>query len=514
MIENKKPKLCVVGGGTAGWITLAYLVATVDADFTIIHSEEIDPIGVGESTTPTIKHVAETCGVDEFTWMRDANATFKYGVHYQDWNRPGSSWFHCFDDLLPHQNWTRAPFENGKRLVDKELTSVEYFLKHYKTGSEFFNRSQGASHYLWHEKLSPFDQLGQANTSRYPGYAYHVDASKFGDSLRRNTDPTKYQEIVNTVTDVRIGEHGIESLLLKDGTTITADLYFDCTGFKRLLIDKLTKWEPYSKLVNNAAVFGRVVGRNSDNATTIAHAQPVGWIWTIPTWQNTGSGYVYSDQYINDDQAVDHMTKYWKQQGHDWEPAKQIKFVGGRQQHCSIKNVVANGLSQSFVEPLEATSIMVTCSTVVKFVELYKRNNSIIDAGLIRMHDRVIEKFLLHMKNFVVYHYALNGRQDTAYWLDHQDANASKEVSEKIKELLSQPWLQPGETAYNQWNWASMLLGYDKLYSEDLPDIPDVHIENYVDYTESLIHNYKRMLGKNITVADMLRKIHQPNDIT
>jgi len=80
--------------------------------------------------------------------------------------------------------------------------------------------------------------------------------------------------------------------------------------------------------------------------------------------------------------------------------------------------------------------------------------------------------------------------------------------------LLSQPWLQPGETAYNQWNWASMLLGYDKLYSEDLPDIPDVHIENYVDYTQSLIHNYERMLGKNITVANMLRKIHQPNDIT
>ena len=118
-------KICVVGGGSAGWITLSYLVATIDAEITIVHSDEVDPIGVGESTTPTIKHVADTVGVDEKEWMKDAKATFKYGVEFHDWVKPGSRWLHSFDDMIPHQSFNRPITENGKELYKKELTSVD-----------------------------------------------------------------------------------------------------------------------------------------------------------------------------------------------------------------------------------------------------------------------------------------------------------------------------------------------------------------------------------------------------
>lgn len=510
-MTKNKPKICVVGGGTAGWITLAYLASTVDADLTIIHSDEIDIIGVGESTTPTIKHVAETCGVDEFTWMRDGQATFKYGLHLKDWNRAGSSWFHCFDDMIPEQNWTTSPFESGKRLSSKQLTSVDYYLKKYKKDSEFFNRSQGSSHYLWQHKLSPYNRLFESNVSRYPGYSYHINAFNFGNSLRRNIDSSKYREIVNTIVDVRVNEQGIDSLLLKDGQEIRADLYFDCSGFAKLLIGKFSEWNPYEGLINDRAVFGLVRGRNSDDPSTTAHAQPVGWIWAIPTWGNTGSGYVYSSHHISEDQAVEHMRSYWRKQGYTWELHRSLKFQSGRQRYCSIKNVVANGLSQSFVEPLEATSVMVTCSTIVKFVELYKRNNNKIDDGLIRLHAKVIEKFLSHMKNFVVYHYRLTDRNDTAYWRDVQDISSVEAVSQKIKELFSSPWLEPGETAFNQWNWASMLLGYEKPYTADLPEISDLHLEYYKNYTNNLINSYEQMLSTNIPISELLRHIHESN---
>ena len=113
-------KIAIIGGGSAGWITLSYLAATIDCELTIIHSNEIDPIGVGESTTPTIKHVADTVGVDEKQWMKDSQATFKYGVEFLNFNNIGSRWVHTFDDMLPHQTFHRPITENGKDLYKKE----------------------------------------------------------------------------------------------------------------------------------------------------------------------------------------------------------------------------------------------------------------------------------------------------------------------------------------------------------------------------------------------------------
>ena len=132
-------KVIVVGGGTAGWVSLAYLSATTNAELTIIHSEEVDNLGVGESTTPTIKHVAEVCGIDEVKWMKNAKASYKYGIEFLDFNSKGSRWLHNFDDLLPGQSFHTPTTEFGKNIFKKEISSVEYFLTQRKKGLPNYN---------------------------------------------------------------------------------------------------------------------------------------------------------------------------------------------------------------------------------------------------------------------------------------------------------------------------------------------------------------------------------------
>ena len=199
-------KIIIVGGGTSGWITLAYLVATTQLDIIIVHSEEIDTLGVGESTTPTIKHVAETCGLDEKIWMKISKASFKYGIEFLNFNNIGSRWFHSFDDFIPSQCFSTPITEFGKSNFKKELSSVEYFLHQRihdkKYNSDWFNTSQGGSQLLVDKQLSPYNENGIVNFNKFPGYSYHINAHEFGSSLRDNVPTDRYTEIKSTIKSV------------------------------------------------------------------------------------------------------------------------------------------------------------------------------------------------------------------------------------------------------------------------------------------------------------------------
>ena len=503
-------KIAIVGGGTSGWITLAYLAATTNIDLVIIHSEEIDTLGVGESTTPTIKHVAETCGINEVDWMRKSKASFKYGIEFRNFNNIGSRWFHSFDDFIPSQCFSTPISEFGKSTFNKELSSVEYFLhqrlKDKKYNSDWFNVSQGGSQFLVDRMLSPYNSQGISNFNRYPGYSYHINAHEFGNSLRDNVSPDRYTEIKSTVKNVEYGENGVNSLTLDDGTKINADLYIDCTGFKRLLIDKLTKFNPYKELINNAAVWGSVKTQ-SYRPSTISIAQKYGWIWETPTWGQIGSGYVFCDDFISINDAEKYMIKYWKSKGYEWKPKKSVKFNSGSLENISVKNVISNGLGQSFIEPLEATSIMVICVTVKNISKLINKNKNWGDKESI-IFSKVMKKFLSETMDYVLGHYTLSNRNDTEYWRTYDKTNAIKITSDMIKSKLKNGWVHHGETNLNLYNWASMLVGYDKPYLNNLPHITQNQLEDYKFYTKQLISNYTHHYKNNTSVEDRLDYIN------
>lgn len=507
-----KKKIVIVGGGSAGWITLSYLAATTDAELIIIHSNEIDPIGVGESTTPTIKHVADTIGVDEKTWMKDAKATFKYGVDFYDFNRIGSRWLHSFDDMLPHQVFGRPITENGKELYLKELTSVEYYLTHFKTDSKRFNITHGPQEFLVKNRMSPYNQRHEVNISQYPGYSYHINAFEFGNSLRKHTSLERYTEIVKKVVDVYYCDKGVDYLLLDDGSKIEADIFVDCTGFKKLILGNLSKWNHYSELANNAAVWGQIKGYRSDWPVTGVFAQESGWVWSIPTAEQIGSGYVYCDSFSTEERAIEVITEFWKKRGLKWEHFKSVKFDAGRLEEPSIKNVISNGLSQSFIEPLEATSVMITCVTAKSLSEIINKHNAEPwTEKHAETHSRIMKQFIDHTKRFVHFHYKLSERNDTPYWLEVANKpNAVKDLCDYIDVLAKGKWLSKGETLLNQWNWTSLLLGFEKQYINDLPVIDESRIEEYLHYTDLLIKNYEFVLRKNISIKEWLNMIHDP----
>lgn len=501
-------KICIVGGGSAGWITLSYIAATLDVDITIIHSNEVDPIGVGESTAPTIKHVADTIGVDEQVWMKHAGATFKYGVEFHDFNKIGSRWLHSFDDMIPHQCFHMPLTDNGKTVYERELSSVDYYLKMYGDCSTRFNMTHGPQEHLLHYNLSPYNHNHDQRINQFPGYSYHINASKFGESLKMNTLPGKYTEIIGDVCDLHLVDGTMRSLTLKDGRVVEADIFFDCTGFRRLLIDNLSEWVMYEELINDASIWGTIRNYNPERPVTEAYAKECGWIWSIPTRGQIGTGYVYSASHCSDSEAEDTLIRHWKDKGLDCDILKAVKFNAGRNHDVSIANVISNGLSQSFIEPLEATSVMVTCTTVKSFVELYKRNHGMID-NTIKVHNRVMRKFIEHTRRFVHMHYALSERDDTQYWRDVANKpSAVQDVCDYIDILSTGTWVNKGETLLNQWNWTSMLLGYDKQYTNELPDITSEQMENYQHYTDLLIQNYKHISRNNITMSDYLDQIN------
>ena len=494
-------KICVVGGGSAGWITLSYLVSTIDADITIIHSDEVDPMGVGESTTPTIKHVADTIGVDEKVWMKDAKATFKYGVEFLDWNKKGSRWLHSFDDMIPHQSFNRPITENGKDLYKKELTRVDYYLKKHGKDSKYYNQSHGPQEYLLANNMSPKDKNFKTNISEYPGYSYHINAFEFGESLRKHTDKNKFKEIVGTITKIHFDQQNVGAVELSTGEKIEADIFFDCTGFRRLLIGTMSSWKHYDELINDRAIWGPIKNYHSYTPATQSYAQDYGWIWETPTVGQVGTGYVYSSKYQSYDDALKTITDFWKQRGQEFKPIKSVEFDAGVLEYVSKNNVFSNGLAQSFIEPLEATSIMVTCVTVKAFVDLYKKQSK----NLTKVHNKVMQKFIDHTKRFVHMHYRLSERQDTPYWREvANDPNALQELCDYIDVLANTKWLSKGETLLNQWNWTSLLLGYEKQYVNPTKDITDEQMENYLHYTKLLIENYKHLLRNNYSIKDAL----------
>lgn len=508
-------KIVIVGGGTAGWINLAYIAAKTDLDITIIHSDEIDIVGVGESTGPTLRLIADAVGVDEKIWMKDSKATFKYGLEFFDWNTSGSQWFHSFEGEIPHQAFHNPIIDFGRETYEQELTSIDYFLKMRQSDSSFdtfkFNNMHGPMWTLLESGKGHYNKDGLCNISKFAGYAYHVNAFDYSQTLRKHTAKKRYKEIIDTIVDVELDDNGIKTLITKSGLKITGDIFVDCSGMKRLLISKLSSFQNYKDLKNDRAIFGSIDNLQESRASTQVHAQDNGWIWTTPTWGRVGSGYVYSSHFLDDDAAHETLFNFWNKKGYRWKENNRIKFTSGCMKDIAIKNVISNGLAQSFIEPLEATSIMVTCYTAITFVEIYKRHQTW-NKGSSKLLHKIMTKFLDNTLSFVRYHYELSERNDSEYWKSYNNTQAVEEVNDIISSKLNSPMLMKGQTLLNKYNWSSMLVGYNKPFFNELRSIQPEQMENYLHFCKEAENNYKFIIRNNPLNKDVLENIHLKKD--
>lgn len=402
--------IAVVGGGTAGWLALLILQdaaarAGLDIVFTMVESSKIPTIGVGEGSTAVFRMMLKHFGFDEFEFLAETEATIKYGIRHKDWRRKGFTYDGPIDD--PHQ------------VSDTPRGVSSSWINQYCVAS---GRSVTEPHlfqYLLERGKAPYAR--KPDGSLIPAgpfhYAFHFDQALVARYLKKKADGVAHIDARVTGARKNAVSGEIEALILDEGAPLEADLFVDCTGFRRRLIceEMGGKWVSYAdKLpVNRAMPFWIDLKPGEKlNPFTLAWAQSAGWMWSIPTRSRYGCGYVYSDHFATPEQA---QAEIEVALGHKIEPRNDIKINSGRLERAWIGNCLAVGLSSSFLEPLEATSIHGTIVQMLIFAQYYLGCDR---AEMDKHRDTYNEAVGLQVDDFMQFiniHY-VTGRGDSAFW--------------------------------------------------------------------------------------------------
>jgi len=401
---NRIRKVLIVGGGSAGWMSAAMLAHALkeNCQITLIESEEIGTIGVGEATIPPIRLFNQTLGIDEREFMRATKASFKLGIEFVGWGAENSRYFHPFGpfgrdfDMVPlHQYWLRAREQGDTTPLDDHAMAW-----HIAKAGKFAHPSTDQR-----SVMSTFD------------YAYHFDAGLYAQFLRRFSEARGVVRIEGKIGDVSLnGETGyVQSVTMEDGRTIEADLFIDCSGFRGLLIEGALKtgYEDWSHwLPCDRAVAMPCESAGEPTPYTRSTAREAGWQWRIPLQHRIGNGYVYASQFMQDARAADLLS-----QRLDGDPLGDPRFVrfqaGRRRQHWN-KNVIAVGLSSGFLEPLESTSIHLIQANISKILALFPDRN--FDPATRDEFNRIAQGEMERIRDFIILHYKLTQRQDSELW--------------------------------------------------------------------------------------------------
>ena len=402
--SNRVERVVILGGGTAGWMTAAALSRAFGRhlSITLVESDQIGTIGVGEATIPTIHWFNELIGVDEAAFVRATKATFKLGIEFVDWARPGHRYFHPFGTYgvaLPgvafHHRWLKARMEG----LDLPLSAFSLAEQLAQDGR--FARPSG-------EARSILSTLG---------YAYHFDAGLYARYLREMSEANGVLRVEGMLVEAeRQPETGcIAALTLTRGERIEGDLFIDCSGFRALLIegvmrsgyDDWSHWLPCDRAV--AVPCARSVGTAPYTCST---ARKAGWQWRIPLQHRTGNGYVYASAFLSDDEAATSLLASL-----DGEPLAEprfLRFTAGRRKRTWVGNVVAIGLSSGFLEPLESTSIHLIQSGIAKLLTLFPERD--VDPALAKRYDAVLGADMDNIKDFLILHYHATHNKPQPLW--------------------------------------------------------------------------------------------------
>ena len=415
--------IVILGGGTAGWIA-ANLMAThwqdKGLDITLVESPDIGIIGVGEGSTPPLKTFMEVIGTQESDWMSRCDATYKVGITFRNWSTKSGfdEYFHPFL-CQPDEFSVPAFFHNSflrRKGVDLDGHPSQFFM----------------AWELAKQRLAP---AAPPNFPFEMNYGYHFNSGLLGQFLQEWAEKkgVKYKQA--TVTDAVLDDQGFIDYLTTDTEqTIKADFYVDSTGFRSELLQQALG-VPFDScaevLFNDSAVVFPTDPDENPQPQTISTALKYGWAWKIPLTSRFGNGYVYSSKYVDDDDAEMELREHLGLLDSDVE-ARRLKFKVGRVREHWVKNCLAVGLSQGFIEPLEATALDMVQETVVRFIEA-TNNGDFTDKYRGEFNDRISKRFDA-VRDYIVCHYRINTRTDTDYWRDN---GTNEKISLSLRELLT-----------------------------------------------------------------------------
>ena len=461
--------IVILGGGTAGWMTANLLQKKWRQNgiqISVVESPDIGIIGVGEGSTPLLKEFFDSLEISESEWMPQCNATYKNGISFNDWSTvPGyESYFHPFPCSLDF-----ATFGFLYKYTELRRKGADV-LAHPNR----FSLMAG----LTERKLAP---LPAENFPFHFQYGYHFDSVLIGKFLREKAKESGVSHVEATVEKVEQESDGsIKSLLLNTGQILSGDFFVDCSGFASILLQKTLKVPFVSfaeNLFNDSAVAIPTDIETEIPAETLSTALSNGWAWKIPLTNRFGNGYVFSSEYCSPDEAETELRSHLNILESDVE-ARHLKMKVGRVQETWAKNCVAVGLSQGFIEPLEATALQFVYSTIEQFSQALEEGNF---SGKNRdeFNARMNANFE-GVRDYIVLHYKTNSRSDSQYWIDNRE---NQKISHNLRSMI-ECWYAVEDTQealnrlnigsyYSQRSWTCLLAGVGVFPKQENLVIPD-----------------------------------------
>jgi tryptophan halogenase len=454
--------IVVVGGGSSGWMTAATLIkAFPTKNITVIESKDVPIVGVGESTLGGIRHWTKFIGLDEDSFFKYTDASYKLSIKFTDFYKKDSGSFHY-------------PFGAPFMIADRNHFLDWHLKKYYypdTTIQDFTQCLIPASALYENNKYS--ENLNNEFDNFNPKYdvAYHFDAVKFGGWLREKYClPRGVKHIAGTVVKFVPSKEGIEKLILDNGEEVTADLFVDCTGFRSLMLSETLKepFQSYNDIIpNNKAWATRIPYKDRSKELegyTNCTARENGWCWNIPLWSRLGTGYVYSDKYVTKEQALEEFKQYLMSdrmviprtrdevEGLEF---REITMRVGIHNRTFVKNVVAIGLAAGFIEPLESNGLFSVHEFLFKLVDVLQRGQiSQFDRD---MYNTSVKDMFDSFAKFVALHYALSHRNDTEYWRNIQQTTYAddRENPNSICSIRTGAFHNMGWRYMNEWGFAT-----------------------------------------------------------
>lgn len=435
-------RVVVAGGGTAGWIAAMALARQLGrlVSVTLVESDEIGTIGVGEATIPTARSFHDFLRIDERAFVEATGATFKLGIQFENWAREGDKYFHSFGTFALH-NWV-ADFQH-------------FWLEARHAGIE----APIGAYCLEHEAAL----AGRFSTEGKPplSYAYHLDAGRYAAFLRTIAESNGAKRVEGKIAEVRHQPEtgNIAALVLDDGREIEGDLFIDCTGFRALLIgqamgsgyDDWSEWLP-----TDAAWAVQTETQDSPPPYTRAIAHDAGWQWRIPLQHRMGNGLVFASEYLDPQEARARLLSTIT--GQPKSEPRLIRYKTGKRQQMWRGNCLALGLSSGFVEPLESTSIHLVMIGVTRLIQMFPFAGS---TQAIRdrwnaMADSELEK----VRDFIILHYKLTEREDAPFWRRCRDMAIPASLRQRIASFSesAQAWQAPDDL-FRAESWLQVMLG-------------------------------------------------------
>lgn len=455
--------ICILGGGTAGWMAanlFQHHWGRGGTKVILIESSQIGIVGVGEGSTPQLKAFFDTIGISEREWMPRCNATYKTGIAFHGWSaRPGfESYFHPFSTELDGHTVPQF-FHNARARRSRQQVHAH--------PDRFFVQAT-----LARRRLAP---IPPANFPFEATYGYHFDAHLVGSYLREIATARGVEHADARIASVEMKPDGdVAALIAEDGRRFEADLFVDASGFHSVIIEGALR-EPHrpfaENLFNDSAIVTPTPGpEDGPDVCTRSFAKSAGWIWEIPLTNRYGNGYVYSSRYIDHEAAAAEFREHLGL-AEDAE-VRRLSMRCGRMERSWVRNCLAIGLAQGFLEPLEATALHIVLATIGAFVRDIETQGPPDNAR--SAFNEAIARRYEGIRDYIVCHYRTAVRADTDYW---RDATKHDNLSDSVKGLMT-AWFTGRDLVeeiarqdiggfYNPVSWHCMLAGYGNFPSAE-----------------------------------------------